>query len=134
MVESKNDLPVIDLFEEKLLPKEPFKFKYTMPSLDWYDIINVEIKPDDYCYFKLVRRYGPTWWLIGTNPPADNAKEYKWTEKEIGNISERDIARFIEWAKLEYGGSKLIEISALSGSFDILREVEKLLKVVNGNG
>lgn len=130
MDELKNNVPVIDLFEEKPQKKEPFRFEYTMPSLDWYDIIKVEIKPDDYCYFKLVRRYGRTWWLVGTNPPADNAKDYRWTEKDIGRISDRDIARFVEWAKNDYGGSNLIEISALSGSFDILREVEKLLGVV----
>lgn len=129
----KNDVPVIDL-GEKPKKKEPFKFEYTMPCLDWYEIIKVEIKPEDYCYFKLERRYGPTWWLIGKNPPAQNAKDYRWTEKEIGKISEHDIARFVEWAKCEYGGSRLVGISAISGSFDILREVEKLLKVVNGNG
>lgn len=49
--------------------KAPFKFSYTQPSLDWFETINVEIKPDDYYYFKLQRRYGPDWWLIGQNPP-----------------------------------------------------------------
>lgn len=111
--------------------KEPFKFEYTMPWLDWYDVIKVEIKPDDYYYFKLEKRYGPSWWLIGKNPPADNAKEYRWTEKEIGRISDYDIARFYEWAKLEYGGSRIVEIHAISGGFDILREAEKLLSAVN---
>lgn len=111
--------------------KEPFKFEYTMPSLDWYEIIKVEIKPDDYCYFKLERRYGPTWWLIGKNPPPETSNDYRWTEKEIGKISDCDIARFIEWAKCDYGGSRLVEIHAISGSFDILRETEKLLSVVN---
>lgn len=125
------ELPVIDFGEKESQKKESFRFEYTMPSLDWYDIVKVEIKPDDYCYFKLVRRYGPTWWLIGTNPPAEDTKDYRWTEKEIGRIENRDIARFIEWAKLDYGGSKLVEISAISGSFDILQEVEKLLGVVN---
>lgn len=124
----KNDIPIIDLCGEKPPQKESFKFEYTMPSLDWYDIIRVEIKPKDYCYFKLQRRYGPSWWLIGMNPPKDNAKEYKWTEKEIGRISSRDIARFIEWAKNEHGGNNLIQISAISGSFNILQEIEKLLK------
>lgn len=111
--------------------KESFKFEYMKPALDWYEIIKVEIKPDDYYYFKLQRRYGPTWWLIGKNPPAKGAKDYKWTEKEIGEICVCDLVRFIEWAKLEYGGSKIVEISAISGSFDILREVRKLLGVVN---
>lgn len=109
------------------LKKEPFKFEYATPSLDWYRIIKVEIKPDDYYYFKLVRRYGLTWWLVGKNPPAKNSQDYKWTEKEIGEISNCDIARFIEWAKFDYGGSRIVEVSAISGSFDILKEIEKLL-------
>lgn len=111
------------------LKKEPFKFEYTVPSLDWYDIIKGEIKPDDYVYFKLSLRYGNTWWLVGMNPPSDHAKGYRWTEKDIGRISDRDIVRFVEWAKQEdgFGGSKLTEVSAISGSLDILREVEKLL-------
>lgn len=113
------------------MSKEPFKFEYIVPSLDWYETIKVEIKPKDYCYFRLERRYGPTWWLIGKNPPAENAIDYRWTEETIGKISEHDIARFVEWAKSDYGGSQLVGISAISGSFDILREVEKLLSVVN---
>lgn len=132
MAELKNDTPIIDLGGEKPKMKEPFKFEYTMPSLDWYETIHVEIKPDDYYYFELVRRYGSDdWWLIGKNPPAANAKDYRWTEKDIGRICVRDIARFVEWARLEYGGSKLVGISAISGAFDILREVEKLLEGVN---
>ena len=44
--------------------KAPFKFSYTQPSLDWFETINVEIKPDDYYYFKLQRRYGPAGGLL----------------------------------------------------------------------
>lgn len=124
----KNKLPVIT-FERKTQKKEPFKFEYTQPSLDWFEVIKVEIKPDDYTYFKLSRRYSPEWWLVGTNPPPSNSTDYHWTEKTIGRISERDIARFVEWAKDDYG-SKLVEISAISGSFDILRDIEKLLSVL----
>lgn len=119
-------LPVIDFGETATKKKEPFKFKYTVSYLDWYDIVSVEIKPKDYCYFRLERRYGPSWWLIGKNPPAENAKDYRWTEKTIGQISDHDLVRFIEWAKSDYGGSDLVEISAISGSFDILREIEKI--------
>ncbi len=124
----KDKTPVIDFGNKKPREKEPFKFEYTMPSLDWYETINVEIKPKDYTYFKLVRRYGKnTWWLIGMNPPARNSEDYRWTEKDIGRIAVRDIARFIEWAKNDIGGSRLVEISALSGSFDILQEIKDLL-------
>ena len=78
--------------------KAPFKFSYTQPSLDWFETINVEIKPDDYYYFKLQRRYGPDWWLIGQNPPPENSTRYEWSETELGKISCRDIAKFVEWA------------------------------------
>lgn len=107
--------------------KAPFKFSYTQPSLDWFETINVEIKPDDYYYFKLQLRYGPDWWLIGQNPPPENSTRYEWSETDIGRISPHDIARLIEWAKYDSGGSKIVEISAISGSFDILREIKKLL-------
>lgn len=126
----KDKLPVIDFGGEKRFSeKEPFRFEYTQPSLDWFDTIKVEIKPEDYTYFKLSKRYCKEWWLVGTNPPADNAEDYHWTEESIGRISNRDLARFIKWAKDDYG-SRLIGISAISGSFDILKEIEKLLWVL----
>lgn len=110
--------------------KAPFKFSYTQPSLDWFETINVEIKPDDYCYFKLQRRYGPDWWLIGQNPPPKNSTNYEWSETDIGRISPRDIARFIEWARIDSGGNKIVEISVISGTFDIFSEIEDIV----GNG
>lgn len=127
----KDKTPVIDLDGgKKFSEKEPFKFEYTMPTYDWYDIIKVEIKPEDYTYFKLSRRYGPTWWLVGTKPPAAGSEDYHWTETTIGRMSDSDIVRFVEWAKDEYGKSRLIGISAISGSFDILRDIEKLLDLL----
>lgn len=125
----KNNTPVIT-FGETAQKKEPFRFEYTTPSLDWFDVVKVEIKPEDYTYFKLSRRYCPEWWLVGTNPPTDGAEDYHWVEKTIGRISDRDIARFVEWAKDEYGKSRLIEISAISGSFNLLQDIEKLLRVL----
>ena len=104
--------------------KGVFKFEYTKPALDWFDIIEVEIKPDEYCYYRIERRFGPSWWLIGMNPV--NEPEYHWKEKQIGSISEKDLARFIKWAETDIG-SNIIEIKAISGSFNILKEIEKLL-------
>ena len=107
--------------------KAPFKFSYTQPSLDWFETINVEIKPDDYYYFKLQRRYGPDWWLIGQNPPPENSTHYEWSETDIGKISNRDLMRFIDWAKFDGSGSKIVEISVISGALDIFNEIEDIL-------
>lgn len=104
--------------------KEPFEFEYTVPCLDWYKIKKVVLQSSDYYYFRLERRYGPTWWLIGMNTVDEPA--YHWEETQIGEIYERDLKRFIEWAKQDYG-SKLINIKAISGSFDILEEIKKLI-------
>lgn len=107
--------------ENKL--KEPFRFEYTIPTLDWFDIKQVKIEPNDYCYFRIERRYGPSWWLIGTNPKDE--PDYHWEDTQIGEINERTLQKFIEWSKTERG-SKIIEIKAISGSFDILEEIKKL--------
>lgn len=61
--------------------KEPFRFEYTMPALDWYEIRTVEINYDDYVYFELQRRYGQEWWLMGKNPPPKNSDDYRWTSE-----------------------------------------------------
>lgn len=107
--------------------KAPFKFSYTKPSLDWFETINVEINPDDYYYFELQRRYGPDWWLIGKNPPIENSTRHEWSETALGRISCRDIAKFVEWARSDGGGSKIVGISAISGSLDLLHEIKALL-------
>ena len=107
--------------------KEPFEFRYTYPSLDWYDVKKVIINDGDYYYFKIQRRYGPSWWLIGTNPPKDKNK-FEWTETQLGEIENPDLIRFIKWAKDKDGGSRITEINSLSGDFDIIKDVLDLLK------
>ena len=109
--------------------KAVFCFECTKPCLDWYDIVNVEIKRDDYCYFRIERRYDNTWLLVGMNPPAKRG-DYNWLTKTLGRISNRDLVRFIEWAK-EGRGSKIIEVSSISGSFDILHDIAELLRSEN---
>lgn len=111
--------------------KEPFRFEYTMPVLDWYEIRRVEINYDDYVYFELQRRW-QEWWLMGKNPPPKNSGDYRWTTKEIGRISTRDIARFVEWAKTDLGGSRITNISAISGAIDLMREIKNLLPCTDG--
>jgi len=104
--------------------KEPFKFEYAVPALDWYAIKRVEIKPDDFKYFKVQRRYGPSWWLIGMNTKEE--PNYHWEDTEIKEIKTYDLKKFIEWAKTEHG-SKIVKIDAISGSFDIIEEIKKLI-------
>ena len=106
--------------------KEPFNFEYTMPSLDWYEIVKRTVSKDEYDWFELQLRYGPAWWLIGHKVDS----EWNDHKKEIGPLSKRDAVRFIEWAKREARGSNLCEISAISSSLDLLEEISKLLQVM----
>lgn len=109
--------------------KECFEFSYTQPSLDWYETIKVKIEPTDYYYFKLEKRYDDSWWLIG----CKSIEKYPyWEYKELGELDfDGNISttkKFIEWAKYENGeGSKIIEIRSISGNFDLLKEIKKLI-------
>lgn len=105
------------------LEKHPFRFSYNRPVSDWFEEVKVELKHEDYYYFKLERRFGPSWWLIGTNP-KENPK-YHWEDKEIGQISDDALRRFIEWAKTG-NGSKIIQFKCSGSHFDIIEEVTKL--------
>lgn len=105
--------------------KEPFEYEYNRPSSDWFEAVPVKIKPEDYCYFKLERRFGPSWWLIGMNPVEK--PKYHWEDKEIGEISPHDLLRFIKWAE-DNRGSCIVETKAISGDFNILEEIKNLMK------
>lgn len=109
--------------------KPNFKYQYTRPSLDWFEYVDVDIAPDDYYYFKLQRRFGPSWWIIGMNPVDE--PEYHWEEKQIGQIGNSDLRNFIEWAKTEHG-SKITEINMLCGSFDIFKEIAPYTRTKEG--
>lgn len=119
--------------EEFQIPKdkESFCFSYTVSSLDWFDTINVEIKPTDYYYFKLEKRFGNSWYLIGSNPPL-KSDDFKWKETEIGEIGLTDLKRFIKWAKYakygEYGGSRITTIRAISGDLNIIECLKDLVE------
>lgn len=103
--------------------KEPFLFEWYQPTSDWYRTVNVEIKPDDYLYFGIERRFGPSWWLKGMN--VKNETHRHWENEVIGQITDYDLHRFIEWAK-QGRGSKIIEVRAISGDFNIVSEISKL--------
>lgn len=118
------------IYRELDIPKDkkPFEFSYTMPLLDWFETIKVKINPEDYYYFRLERRFGPSWWLYGSNPVDE--PNYHWEDTELGQLgfddSDDEVKRFIEWAKTG-SGSRIIEIKTISGSFDIFKEIERVL-------
>ena len=103
---------------------EPFKFEYTMPSLDWYETIEKTVAPDDYDYFELQLRYGLAWWLIGHK--VDD--EWDDHEKDIGRLSKIDATRFIKWAGCETFGSKVCRFSSVSTGLDLVGEISKLME------
>lgn len=105
--------------------KESFVFEYTMPSLDWYEIIKVEINPEKFYYFGLELRFGNEWWLIGMNPPDSNSSFDKLSEICLGRLTRRDAARFAVWA-----GRKLIRIRAKSRALDLVKEIEMLIAAI----
>ena len=105
--------------------KKAFEFDENKPCLDWFITERHIINDEDYTYFKLERRYGPSWWLIGMKTVDEPA--YHWEETVIGRIFDGDLARFIEWAKTTYG-NRIVNINVLSGSFDIFAEVGKLIE------
>ena len=109
------------------MEKEPFNFSYTEPTLDWYRDVHVEIKWEDYLYFKVERRFGPSWWLIGYQK-EDGRFEHRAVT--LGSMNEGCLRKFIKWCEFPDATnrtcSKLIEISAISTGFNLMQEIEKL--------
>lgn len=102
-----------------------FYFEYTKPSLDWYEIARETVEPDDYDYFELQLRYGRMWWLVGHKIDG----EWNDTGKTIGSLSKRDAAKFVDWARHTPYGNKLLEISAISASLDLVEEMSELIEI-----
>jgi len=112
--------------------KEPFKFSYTKPSLDWYEFVDVSIAYDEYNYLTLEARYGGTWWVVGKKYIED---KLDWEYKQIGRIEERDIPRLVKWAeytnRFGHQVSILNEVRAIDGCLNPIRE---FLKIMNRYG
>lgn len=105
--------------------EEQFCFDEFKPCLDWYEVVHHVINYTDYNYFKLHRRYGPSWWLFGSKYIEE---DHSWETEEIGEISDADLVRFIEWSKTKYG-NKIIEIHMISCDFDIFKEIKGVYDV-----
>lgn len=111
------------------MEKKPFVFFYTEPSLDWYRDVRVEIKWEDYLYFKVERRFGPSWWLVGYQK-VDGRFEHRAVT--LGRMSGGYLRKFIEWCEFlgptNRTNSKLIGISAISTGFNLVHEIERLIE------
>ena len=101
--------------------KEPFKFAWVKPTLDWFDIVHVEVEYEDYAYFKLERRFDNSWWLVGTKPcENDNGFEVV----ELGEVPAVDVPAFLDWCQHDGGRkSKLTEIESISSDFNVFKEL-----------
>lgn len=113
--------------------KSDFYFEYTVPSLDWYDTVRVTIKPQEYNYFAIERRYGGTWWLKGIKITIS---PYQKEEKELGQLTPYYLVRFIKWCENKDEvtgrvGSNLLSINMLDNEFNIIEEMKKLIKQLN---
>lgn len=114
------------------MEKDPFRFSYNTPSLDWYITINVEVKWEDYLYFKIQRRFGPSYWLIGYKNEDGRIKH---REVEIGELSKRDISRFVKWSEyttpFNQTGSKLIGVSVITTGMNIADAIKEIFPVMD---
>ena len=110
--------------------KAPFIYEYYRPLSDWVDLVKVVIQPEEYLNYRIERRFGPSWWLIGQRP--QETPKYHWEEVQIGEIGDFDLKRFIEWAKFEHRrgrvGSRITEIKMISVDFDIFNEIAEITK------
>lgn len=110
------------------MDKEPFRFCYNVPSLDWYETENVEIEWDEYLYFKIQYRFGQTYWLMGYK---EKDGRFEREEVEIGQLTKLYLGKFVKWCEFDDGYricSKLIGVSVISTGMNILKVFEEIQK------
>lgn len=108
--------------------KEPFQLCYTVPSLDWYNVKNVEIEWDEYLYFKIQYRFGQDYWLMGYKEKDGRIER---EEVQIGKLSRGFLGKFVKWCEFDDGYrtcSKLIGISVISTGMNILDVLDEISK------
>ena len=105
----------------------PFLYSYvdTPPDGGCHTIFGM-IRPDEYTCFRLERRFGLTWWLVGLKLTDDDKGQY-WTEEQICELRDQNLYKFIEWAKSPWG-SKITEVKALSTEFNIIDDICDLVR------
>lgn len=105
---------------------EPFLYSYIDASSGHCNNIFGLIRPDEYTCFRLERRFGLTWWLVGLKLTDDDKGQY-WTEEQICELRGQNLYKFIEWAKSPWG-SKITEVKALSTEFNIIDDICDLVR------
>ena len=132
VIQRKREITMMtkETYTEASKVKQPFTFKYTKPSLDWYEYVNVSFTYDKYNYLVLELRYGGSWWLIGKKYIKDADK---WVSEDIGKIYKPDIPRLVEWAEYDQR-SILIEIRALDGCLNPISEFLKIMCTYGDKG
>lgn len=115
-----------EYIQEACEMKEPFEFSYIKPLLDWYETKKVSILYNQYDYLSLQRRYGASWWLIGHRY---NEHLDKWEGFDIGEISNHDIRRLVEWARFTTKNGNTISILTSISTIDaVLNPIDEFLK------
>ena len=110
--------------------KEPFVFEYTEPSLDWYTTVHVEIKWDEYLYFKIQYRFGGTYWLMGYK---EKNGRFEREEVTIGQLRRYDLGKFVECCEFDNGkSSKLIGVSVISTGMNIRKIMGEIFDLQEG--
>lgn len=111
--------------------KEPFLLEYTAPLLDWYTTVRVEIKWDEYHYFKIQYRFGSTYWLMGYK---EKDGRFEREEVTIGRIYRSDLGKFIKWCEYDDGrSSKLIGVSVISTGMNITKIMKEIISLSDGH-
>lgn len=87
-----------------------------------------EIEWEDYLYFKIQYRFGPSIWLLGYK---EKDGRFEHEEVELGRLSKSDLKKFIEWCGYESFGSassKLIGASVISTGMNFPKVVSEMFK------
>lgn len=108
------------------IKREPFKFDYTYPTLDWYEEVKVELKWKQYDFYELQWRYGGACWIVASKY---NEETREWEHKDIGELRGKyEIYDFIKWCELPKGGSILTKMTVIDGEINLFRKLYKVIK------
>ena len=108
------------------IKREPFKFDYTYPTLDWYEEVKVELKWKQYDFYELQWRYGGACWIVASKY---NEEPREWEHKDIGELRGKyEIYDFIKWCELPKGGSILTKMTVIDGEINLFRKLYKVIK------